>query len=1154
LNSFNNILAKLNTFTKKYYSKLLIKGLLLFFSIGILFFIAILGIEYFLWLNTTGRFILFLLFIGVAFYLLYKFIAIPIFYLFKLKKGISNREASVLIGKHFPEVGDKLYNLIDLAEDENQSELLLASIAQRSESLDNIPFTNAINFKENFKYVKYLIIPLLIFGLIWLSGNLNTFFSSYKRVINYDTAYIPPAPFSFKLLNDSLDVLESKSFTIEVITEGAIKPENAFIVIDEKEFLLKETAGVFEYTFAAPLNSANFYFKANNVKSLQYTINALKIPAIQNFNITLNYPSYTNKKSEIIKSTGNAVFPEGTKVTWNINGTNTDNIQLLTNDTIINFNKVKDKFNFSKKIYSDLDYEIATSNNNVQAYEKLGYEFKVIKDQYPVIKVIEVKDSLNPNIFYYAGETSDDFKISKIKLIYYPDNKPEDKKELLLNSPNVNFKQFYYTYPSGLDLLKDVNYSFYFRVTDNDAIHGGKSTNSQVFNIQLLNHNQLKNKELDSQNKLIDELDKSLEDFKEQKEDLKEINKNQKEKNSLNFNEQSKVKDFIKKQEQQENLMQKFSKQLKENLEKSDKSNELNKLLKERLERQEIQARKNEKLLRELNKVADKIKKEELERKLEEIAKKQQNSERNLEQLLELTKRYYVTEKASQLAKDLEQLSKKQKEASKNKEGQHKEKEQQDLNEAFNELAKELEELVKDNESLKKPLDLNTDKSKEEEIKKEQKEATDELKKEQSESSSKEQKEKSSKEASKKQKSAADKMQQMGEQLEQSSSQSSESESISEDAEMLRQILDNLVTFSFKQENLYEDLSGSEITISKIPLSLHKQKELRNLFTHVDDSLFSLSLRRAELSEFVNEQITDVYYNIDKALESLAENQVYKGVSNQQYVLTASNNLADFLGDILSNMQQSMKSGQGEGDSDQGFQLPDIIKGQEELGKKMNGKGKKGGEKPGEKSGKGKPGGDKGEGKTGEKGNKNGEGKEENNGNGSKGKNKGEGKGENGKGKKGENGTGGGSGNGLSETELKEIYEIYKEQQSIRAKLEKQLEDFINAKDKSLAKKLVRQMEDFENDLLENGITQRTISKANNIDHQLLKLENAVLKQGKKSEREGTTNKNDFTNPITTKPSSLENYHNGVEILNRQALPLRQIYQRKVKEYFKRND
>ncbi len=1155
MNSFNKILAKLNAFTKKYYTKMLVKGVLLFLSIGVLFFIAILGIEYFLWLNSTGRFLLFLLFIGVELYLLFKFIAVPIFYLFKIKNGITNREASVLIGKHFPKVGDKLYNLLDLADDENKSELLLASIEQRSTNLDSIPFTKAINFNENFKYAKYLAIPVLIFALIWLSGNLNTFFSSYKRVVNFDTAYIPPAPFSFKLLNSKLNVLESDSFTLKVTTEGTVKPENVFMVLDNKEFLLKENAGIYEYTFTAPLKSTDFYVKANDVRSIDYSITALKTPAIQDFNLLLNYPAYTNKTSELIKSTGNATFPEGTKVTWKIKGNNTENIQLITNDTTVNFKETKQEFKLSKRIYNSLNYEIATSNKNVKAYEKLSYAFKIIKDEYPTIKVSQILDSLNPNVSYYAGESSDDFKVSTIKLIYYPDTNPNDKKEVLISTPNNNFNQFYYTYPSGLDLKTDVNYSFYFTAIDNDAIHGGKSTNSEVFTKQLLNINQLKNNELNTQNKLIDKLDKSLQEFKNQKQDLKEINKNQKEKSSLNFNEQTKVKDFLKKQEQQESLRQKFSKQLKENLEKGDKNDPLNKLLKERLERQELEAKKNEKLLNELNKVADKIKKEELTKKLEEIAKKQQNSERNLEQLLELTKRYYVTEKASQLAKDLEELAKKQEEASKSKNTENKEEEQKKLNEEFNKLAKDLEELAKDNKALKKPLDLNTDKSKEEEIKKEQQEATEELQKEKSENSSEEEQKKSSKEASKKQKSAADKMQQMGEQLAQSSSSSSSgSESISEDAEMLRQILDNLVTFSFKQENIYDKLSNTETAISKIPTNIRKQKELRNLFEHVDDSLFSLSLRRAELSEFVNEQITDVYYNIDKALESLAENQVYKGVSNQQYVLTASNNLADFLADILSNMQQSMQSGSGEGQSGEGFQLPDIIKGQGELSKKMGDHGQKGAGKPGGKEGEGKAGGKKGQGKT---GGKDGEGQKGENGNQGKNGNNGKGNGEKGSGKgkgsTGENGNGG-SGNGQGEAELEEIYEIYKEQQAIRKQLEQQLKDFINTKDAQLAKKLMRQMEDFENDLIENGITQRTITKANNIEHQLLKLENAALKQGKKSEREGTTNKNEFANPITTKPSLLDNYRNEVEILNRQALPLRQIYQEKVKSYFKSDD
>ena len=70
----------------------------------------------------------------------------------------------------------------------------------------------------------------------------------------------------------------------------------------------------------------------------------------------------------------------------------------------------------------------------------------------------------------------------------------------------------------------------------------------------------------------------------------------------------------------------------------------------------------------------------------------------------------------------------------------------------------------------------------------------------------------------------------------------------------------------------------------------------------------------------------------------------------------------------------------------------------------------------------------------------------------------------------------------------------------------------------------------------------------------LLKLENAAMKQGKKPERKSITNKNQFNNPITTKPSQLENYRNEIEILNRQALPLRQNFKNKVKEYFKSND
>jgi len=649
LNSYQNIQHKLAEFSRRYYAKILMGGGLVFLALGLVFFFIILAVEYFLWLSSTGRLILLLLFAGVELLLLYKYILTPLFYLFKIKRGISNKQASLLIGKHFSDVDDRLYNLLELAENEEQSELLLASIEKRSEEMKPIPFVKAIDFKENLRFIKYFAIPLLLFGLIWIGGDVKEFFGSTERIVNYDMAYEKPAPFGFKLLSNDLNVLNDRSYTIEVGVEGDVRPEIVFIEIGGKRLQLQEQNGSYQYTLSPPLESTEFFFTANGVKSRNYRLNALQTPSIENFEMVLNYPVYTNRKNEVLKSTGNAVFPEGTKVTWKIAGKNAEQVNLITPDTSVTFMRETNSFELSKRVYADLTYELSTSNENISDYERLVYDFDVIKDAYPSIKVKQVLDSLNPNVSFYSGEATDDYRVRNIKLIYYPTDDSEKTQSIPIGSPNSNFNQFYYTFPSGLDLEPGVNYSLYFVVTDNDEIHKGKSSKSQIFTTLLLDADELKKKDLESQQSLINNMDKSLEKLKEQKETLKEINKGQKEKRQLNFNDQTQIKDFLQKQKRQENMMQKFSKRLKENLERGEKNDELNKLLKERLERQEIEAKKNEKLLEELNKIADKIDKEELTKRLEELSKKQQNSERNLEQLLELTKRYYVTEKVAQL-------------------------------------------------------------------------------------------------------------------------------------------------------------------------------------------------------------------------------------------------------------------------------------------------------------------------------------------------------------------------------------------------------------------------------------------------------------------------------------------------------------------------
>ncbi len=1129
MNQYQDIINKLEAFIKKFYTKQLIKGILLFLSFGLLFWLFVLLIEYNLWLNSSWRLVLFVLFVLVEGYLLYRWIIVPLFYLFKIKSGIGHREASRLIGIHFNEVDDKLLNLLELSESIEKSDLLLASIEQRVAELSPVPFINAVNFRESYRYAKYIVLPILILGFIWITGDIISFFNSHQRVVHYNLAYEKPAPFTFLVLNESLEVLDDKPLTIEVAIEGEMRPESVTINFDGNEVVMYKQGSKFVYTLEAPVTASSFYLEANGWTSRTYEIKSYSTPGLSNFEMQLDYPSYLNRPNERVTGTGSTSVPEGTKITWNVEGVNTQNIDFITSDSSYAMQVNGSTFSSITRVFNNLEYTLSTSNENVKDYEQLSYTIDVVKDDKAKIKVNQTLDSLNPNQSYYDGQAADDYGIAEIRLVCVDPSNRDNVQKLMLEQPQESVYQFYYTFPSGLDVQQGKKYDLYFEVVDNDGVRGGKVTKSQTFSTVFYSDDDLLKQRLQERSNSLTKASSSLEKSKSQMDELKRLSNSLKEENALDFEDRNTLKDLIQKQNQQEEFMQKFTKEMADGL-KKDESSEMNKMLQERLERQEMEARKNEELLKQLDSIADKINKEELQKRLEELGKNQSKNTRNLEQILELTKKYYVTEKLSQLAKELEKLAERQDILSELKLGEDfSNKEQEKLNSEFQEMEKEMDQLQKDNSNLQKPIPLEIDNNKVDDIKQDQQDALEEINKHQGayESSQQDERQKAQNNASKKQKSAAQKMKEMSQSMSQSGMSGEESDA--EDAEMLRQILDNLVRFSFKQEDLFDRLQTSDVDISQFSKTVKEQQNLKRLFEHVDDSLFALSLRRAELSEFVNEQITEVYYNIDKSLESISENQIYQGAAYQQYVINATNALADFLANVLDNMQENMGSGQSNG-SGQNFQLPDIIQGQQNIQNKMNGQsqgsqgqpsdqqGEQGQQGKSEQSGPGEEG--SGQEKNGQKGS------QQNDGNGS------------------------GQGNGTAEMDLNEVYEIYKEQQFLRQQLEKQLEDMINQSDKNLAKKLLQQMEDFEEDLLENGITNRSVSKANNIQHQLIKLENASMEQGEKKERESETNENRFTNPITTRPDLLKEYQNDIEILNRQALPLRRNFEKKVKVYF----
>lgn len=1086
------IYQKLERFIKKYYTNELIRGIIFFVGLGLLYFLFTLFVEYFLWLKPIGRTFLFWAFFGVEVFLLFRFILFPIFKLFKLQKGIDYNEASNIIGNHFTEVSDKLTNFLQLSNDTNQSELLFASIEQKANALQLIPFSNAINFNKNSKYLPLAIIPILFFAFFYLSGNSKMISQSLNRVVHFNSPFLPPAPFKFVVLNDNIQTEQNKDFILRIKTDGKVVPENVMIFIDDESYFMETTkTGEFQFKITKPTQNLTFHVEANEVSSLDYELKVITVPSIANFEMQLNFPSYLNKKGETIKGTGNAIVPEGTYITWKINAQATKKIDWTDLRSNFPFSKTENIFTLSKNIVQNTEYQILTSNNKVINYEKLNYQLTVIKDQFPTINVTNAPDSLKVEKSFVLGQISDDYGLSKLNVVYYEKDKPQTVKRGIIIVKKEVFDQFVFSFPSNLPVEQGVSYEYYFEVFDNDAIHHFKSTKSSVFSNRVVTDEEKEDRILQQQNDNINSLQKSLKNQDKQISELEKLQKTGKEKDNLEFKDQQKVNDFIKHQKQQDEMMKEFAEKMKDNLDKfkTDKKDEFKEELQKRLDNANKDLEKNQKLLDELKELNDKIKNEDLLEKLDKFKQNSKNQTKNLEQLVELTKKYYVEKKAEQLADKLNKLSEKQDKLSQN-EKENKLDKQEEINSVFDKIQEDLKELEKDNKELKSPMDIPADAEKEKSIDEDLKKASEELKNEKIDK------------AKPKQKSAAKKMKEMSTKMSQSM-EGNEKEELEEDVKMLRQILDNLLEFSLSQEDLMVQFKNFKIGSPTFNKKLKIQQDLKLQFNHIDDSLFSMSLRNPKIAEEVTKEVGNVHYNVDKSLESLADAQIPKGLSHQQYTISSANKLADFLSEILNNMQMSL-SGMGSGKpklgQGQGMQLPDIIKNQEGLGEKMK-DGLKKEQKPGE-------------GKDGKKG---------------KDSKIGIGDGEDGEG------------------DAKAIMEIYKEQQQLREALRNELNK------QGLGgngQKALNDMKDIEKQLLNKGFKNETLQKILNVKQELLKLDKAIQQQGQENKRQSEVNKKEFNNQSNALPAALLDYLNSIEILNRQSLPLRSNFNQKVQEYF----
>lgn len=913
--NYGVLIDKLDSFIRKFYINKIIRGALFTVAILTALFLLFTFIEHQLYTGQGARKFMFFTYLFTALASIGYWIVNPLSKYFRLGKTISHTQAAEIIGDHFTDVKDKLLNVLQLksqASGEDTS-LIEASINQKSEKIKLFPFKSAIDLSKNKQYLKYAGPPFLLL-LVLLFAAPSMIKESSKRIINNNTDFEREKPFDFVFDIDDLNVVQYEDYTLDVKIDGDVLPENVFIDVDNFQYKLdKAENGLFSYTFKNVQKDTEFRVFSGFVDSKNYTLNVLEKPNIVDFTVSLDYPSYTGRKDEVVGNLGDLSVPQGTKATWFFNTLNTDQIELAFNNSSKKVSldrKQQNTFSYTKRLMNSDYYKVLISNDYIANADSLLFSINTQADQHPTIDVEKFEDSLENQVVYFVGTASDDYGMTSINFNYTlsKEKGPAVQETEKLLSPTSRQAQYSYALDLGsLNLQPGDELTYFFEVFDNDAVNGIKSSRTNVMSLKKPSIEEFEEKEDENEEEIKDEIEDALKESKELKKKIQKAKEKMLQKKELDWQDKKELEKLLEEQKQLEDKLQKAKEKFEENLKNQEEFTKQDEEILEKQEKlqelfDEILDEETQELMDQIQELMEELNKDEMMEMMDEMEMDDQTLEKEMDRLLELFKQLEIEKEMKDLMEDLEELGEEQEELSEkskeeNANKEEIEKKQEEINEKFEELQEDLNDIEEKNEELEFPKDLGEDnEEKMEDINDDLNESEQELQKG------------NMNKASESQKSAGQKMKEMAGNLE-SSMESGEMEQMQEDMAALQQLLENLVTISFDQEDLVDDLGITVTTTPRYVKLTQRQFKLRDDFQIIEDSLIALSKRVTEIEPIVNEKLSEIEEDMNKTIDLLEDRKVTTATPKQRQIMTNVNDLALMLDDAMQQMQQNMAGG-----------------------------------------------------------------------------------------------------------------------------------------------------------------------------------------------------------------------------------------------------
>ena len=902
---YNSVLKdKIESFIKKFYLNRLIQGALIGAVMLIIFFLIFNGIEYFSWLSGKIRLILFITLISIFSIISIFYFIIPVVNLIRFKKKMSDKEAAVLIGKFFPEIKDKLLNTLQLTDeikDNSNNELLLATIEQRTKNLHPIDFSEAVNLKENHKYLK-------IFGIAFVTlAALIIFFPNFsqkpvERIINYDKFYEKPLPFQVNLPAKEIEVTQGDDLEFKIHVAGEKIPEKFYVNTSAgTRIMSKISNNDFRYVFNNIYQSETFQITGGEYISPEIKITVNPSPTILHYETELTFPKYINRKKETLSGKTRLSAPQGTNVKFIFHTSDVSSMNIL-HDSINHELKSEDReYSYNFKAFNTSKFYVSISNEWSENNNPIPFTIEVIPDAYPEIQVQPFNENFSKQT-YYSGLIADDYGFTKLLYHFEVENKP---KQSFVKNININKREtrnsFYYSIDlDTITIFPGDEVKSYFEIWDNDGINGSKSRRSELFYISVPTRESLDSIADSSEKSIISKLEEKTNNLDQLRKDIEEMIKDLMSKKELDWTDKEKIKELLEKQKEIQEEWKEIKEEQKE-LQDFMKENELTSedLLKKQEEInklfEEVIPDEMKKMMAEIEKMLNDMPREKMQQMMQYLKKSNKELQEMMDRNLSLLEQLKVEKDLNELIDKLNKLSDKLENTSDSNNDSLSAK---DAKNQFDRLSKELDSIMEKNNGLQEPFNISKDEKTENEIKQDLDEASEMEENGDNDGSSQ------------KKNDAGKKMKEMANQLSMDMAMSG-MEQMGEDAHLVRILLENVVRSSHEEEKLMNEVGRMKKDDPSLSDKISRQKEIVDNFSMVEDSLRKMAMRQPKIKNFIFTELQLISQQLNQAMREMNEMTLNSATSRQQRAMMSMNNLALMLSESLNDMNESMMESSG---------------------------------------------------------------------------------------------------------------------------------------------------------------------------------------------------------------------------------------------------